>query len=151
MPARKPPKAPTKPSKAKPAKLPRTVRHVRAKVLEDPNTAKIAKRLGVPLQAYVDQVVHFVMNPKAEPSLYVVEDRDLAALGMPAPREDEMGRYLLEAAQVADAAGATGFSDPKKKLVTLADLPAVQAGGKPDPKLQAQLEKQRRVGRGRKG
>jgi hypothetical protein len=140
------------PAKPKTPKLPRTPENVRKKVLEDPNTAQIAKKLGVTLEEYVEQVVHFVMNPKAEPSLYVVEDQDLEALGMPPPDEDEMGRYLIEAVQVANAAGATGFTDAKKKLVTLSETPAAQADEEhSDPRLKAQLEKELKAGRGRKG
>lgn len=137
-------------AKKKPKKTPEAVRQA---VLADPNTKELAKKVGATVEAYVEQVVHFVMNPGAEPSLYVVEDEDLVKAGMPPPDADAMGQYLVEAVKVQQAAGATGFEGSKgKKKVTLAsgaDLPQVD-GRAADPKLKAELDKAMRAKRGAK-
>jgi hypothetical protein len=99
---------------------------IRKKVLSDPNTEQIAKRLGVPLEDYVNQVVHFVLNPNEDPNVYLVEDEDLRQMGYEPPDPEEMGRFVMnaatEAAAVADATGAkTEFVDAKKEPVKLKD------------------------------
>jgi hypothetical protein len=122
---------------------------LRKKILSDPNTAQIAKNLGVPLEDYVNQVLHFVLNPHEEPNLYVVEDAALRGMGYEPPDADAMGQYIIDAATVAQAAAPqSGFVDEKKKK--LVELPDARAGAAPqaeDPQLKAELDK-RRTGRG---
>lgn len=122
---------------------------LRKKLLSDPNTVQIAKNLGVPLEDYVKQVLHFVLHPNEEPNLYVVEDEALRAAGYEPPDADAMGQYIIDAATVAQAAEPqSGFVDEKKKK--LVDLPDARAGAAPqreDPQLKAELDK-RRTGRG---
>ena len=128
---------------------------LRKKILSDPNTEQIAKNLGVPLEEYVEQVVHFILNPHEEPNLYVAEDDALRKLGYEPPDAEAMGKFIIEAVTLAEAAtGTTGFVDGsggKKKPV---HLPDAQAAGRvpeqEDPELKAELEKQR-VGRGQQG
>jgi hypothetical protein len=125
---------------------------LRKRILEDPNTAKIAESLEVPLDEYVKQVVHFVLHPTEEPSLYIVEDADLEAMGTPAPDSEEMGRYILEAVAVAEAADKTEFVEAQKKLVQLPESPAPGTGSEQDdPKLKAEADKFRRADSGRQG
>lgn len=130
-----------------PAKDPATLR---ATLLADPTTKGIAKNLGVPLEDYVEQVLHFAANPQEEPSLYVVEDEDLRQLGYEPPDEEAMGQYLVEAVAVTDAADKTEYTAPKKKLVTLDSAPKAQPTGKTDTRLKSDLEKQLRGKRGGK-
>lgn len=130
--------------------LPKDPETLRKLVLDDPNTAKIAEKLGVALEEYANQVVQFAMNPDAEPSLYMAEDADLKSIGWEPPDPAAMGRYLIEAVTVAEASDKTEFSDPKKKLVEMPDA-AGAATGTSDPNLKAELEKQLKSDRGRKG
>lgn len=125
---------------------------LRKKLLSDPNTAQIAKNLGVPLEAYVNQVLHFVLHPNEEPNLYVVEDEALRKMGYEPPDADAMGQYIVEAATVAQAAGPrTEFVEEKKKpLVAMPDARAGEAPRKDDPQLKAELDK-RRTGRDQQG
>ena len=121
---------------------------IRKKVLDDPNTAQIAEKLGVSLDEYVNQVVFFVLNPNAEPSLYVVEDEDLRSMGEKPSTEDEVGQYLMEAIAIAKAANTstTEYAEAKKKLVEMPDTPAPSAEKPKDPTLEADVNKSRRVG-----
>jgi hypothetical protein len=132
---------------------PKDPQAVRALVLSDPNTAKIAEKLGVPLEDYVREVVHFVLNPKADASLYVVEDDDLRTAGFEPPDADAIGRFITEAAAVSSAADATEWTDPRGKKPVDLDGPrgAPEVPDKTDPKLKKDLDRALRAKRGGKG
>jgi hypothetical protein len=132
-------------------KVPKDPEALREQLMNDPDTRAIAKNLGVELEAYVAQVVHYVTNPEEEPSFYVASDEDMRSIGWEPPDPDAIGKYLIETVAVQKAAGATEFTDPKKKLVSMDDLPPVKAPEKTDEKLQAELQKQLRGKRGGKG
>ena len=138
--------APSPPSKAK-----RSPAQLRKALLDDPNTKGIARNLGVSVEHYVSQVVHFATHPAEEPSLYVVEDADLEAAGHPPPDADAMGRYLLQALQVQAATEVSDYRDGATPAVALPQAPAAQAAGRADPGLKAEVERELRSRRGRKG
>src|SRR5437879_6176664 len=103
---------------------------VRKKILADPNTAKIADTLQIPLEDYVDQVVEYVLNPKKDPDLVVIKDDDLKKLGLFAPNPREMANYLDDHLEAAEVSEVTDFTPAKKPKVTLSganEMPAVQA------------------------
>jgi hypothetical protein len=118
--------------------------------MDDPDTRGIAKNLGVDLKDYVNQVVHYVMNPKEEPTFYIVEDDDLRSMGLEPPDPEAIGRHIIDALAVSNAADSTEYTDTRKKLVSMDNLPQVQASGKTDAKLQEELKKQLRGKRGGK-
>ncbi len=92
---------------------------LRKRVLEDPYSEQIAQHLGVPLQEYVEQVVHYVLRPREEPSLYIVEDRELRAMGCEPPDPEAMGRFVIEAATLAEVEERRGGpveAEMEKKL-----------------------------------
>lgn len=132
---------------------PKDPQALRQRILDDPNTAKIAEKIGVPLEQYVADVMHFVQNPGADPSVYVVEDEDLRSKGYEPPDADAIGRYLIEAAAVASAADSTEWTDPAgKKLVDMSGpQAATQAPETTDPALKDELSKALRAGRSKKG
>jgi hypothetical protein len=74
---------------------------IRSRLLEDPNTPKLAEQLGVPLEEYVKQVMHFVQNPHEEPQLLIVNDEDLRAMGYEPPSAETLSRVLDEAVALA--------------------------------------------------
>lgn len=130
------------------AKKQLTLKMVRDRVMSDPNTAKIAKELNIPVEDYVTQVVYFVLHPEADPEMLLVEDEDLIKEGHTPPKQSEMIAYLKEAVAVAEASGATGFEDSKKKQVAL-DGGASKArrgttGTHSNAHLQDELKKQMR-------
>jgi hypothetical protein len=86
------------------SQAPQDARTLRKKVLADENTAEIARTLGVPTDEYVDQIAHFLLSPPQEPWLYVIEDEDLLAMGLVPPDREEMGRFVMDAARLAEAA-----------------------------------------------
>lgn len=124
---------------------------IRKKVLADPNTAKIAQTLGVPLEEYVEGVVHFAMNPEELPEYVVVTDEVLKekfGLG-PTPKVEEIIRTFDSNLELATVSNKTDFVAPKAKLVDLAS--AADAGTPQEQEnaaLKEDLEKQLR---GKKG
>ena len=112
---------------------------LRKRVLADENTTELARMLGVSTEEYIDHVVHFLRHHQEEPELYVVEDTDLRAMGLERPDPEEMGRFVLEAASLAEAAegrlelvpglGVAKFTQsPFGKLLVSARLSSVAGG-----------------------
>lgn len=124
---------------------------LRKKLIDDPTTEQIAKELGVTLEEYVEQVLHFAMNPEAMPDLYLVEDEDLRKMGYQPHTADEIGRYLLEYVAVASATEKTDFSEAEKKKLDLGGGAAKAEPALPkSEELQGEAEKIARVGRAQK-
>jgi hypothetical protein len=125
---------------------------LRQKIRDDPYSEQIAQHLGVSLQEYVDQVVHYVLHPKEDPGLYIVKDKDLRAMGLEPPDAQAMGRFVVEAAALAEAAdGPTRFVDSRKAPVQLEGSRARPEGEhepRMDPRLKEELERKRRNSRG---
>jgi len=125
-----------------------TLESVKQKVLADPNTAKIAKELNIPLEQYVVQVCYFILHPDADPDVILVEDADLIKMGHTPPKESEMLAYIKEAVAVSDASGDTsGFEGAKHKKVSLdggGRKRSGTTGTHSNAHLQAELKKQMR-------
>jgi hypothetical protein len=123
---------------------------IRSRLLQDPNTPKLAEQLGVPLEEYVQQVMYFVQNPHEEPQLLVVEDEDLRAMGHEPPSAEALDRILDEAVALADLTERTDFTPAKKPLVSLTGLPenpAPTASAPARSETSSELEAQLRRGR----
>jgi hypothetical protein len=99
---------------------------LREKILADPNVARLAQVLGVPLDEYVNQIGYYINNPGVQPALAMASDEDLRnKLGVEPP---------------------SGFDAPRKKTI---ELPS--QGGKAievepekaDPKLVDAVKKGR--------
>jgi hypothetical protein len=124
---------------------------VRKMVLEDPNTAKISKNLGVSLEEYVTQVVRFTLHPEDDPEVIYVSDEDLRSEGFTPPDNDALGHFIADGLKVIAASGATGFQKSQKKLVDMSDgLTPATSGSQSNAELQKALAKELRKG-GRKG
>lgn len=98
---------------------------IKKRVLEEPATAKIADELGISVDEYADQVVHFLMNPDAEPDLAVMSDADLARDdGYVPPRIEAVEGYVKELIAIQDVAeNRTEFTHGKKARVALNPAP----------------------------
>jgi hypothetical protein len=118
---------------------------IRKKVLADPNTAKLAEKLGVPLEEYVEGVVHFAMNPGELPEYVVVSDETLKeqfGLG-PSAKAAEITKLFETSLEMATLTDTTDYSAPKAKPVQLASDGGSQAPvGKQDEALKDDLKKQ---------
>jgi len=76
-----------------------TPEEIRAKVLEDPDSKRIAKAVGLELAAYADMVVDYAMNPDKEPQLQIASDEELRNAGYNPPSAEDVGKFFLAGAR----------------------------------------------------
>ncbi len=88
-------------------RLKRPVENVRAELLADPDTQRIARSVGMSLTAYVDLVLDYAQHPEKEPVLKVVSDEALRAAGYDPPTVQEVGEFFQGAAR-----GELGLGPP---------------------------------------
>ncbi len=127
-------------------KGPKNPLEIKKKILADPNTAQIAKALGVDLEEYVEGVVHFVMNPDQKPELLVVTDEVAKErFGLTLPKEAEIIQLFNTELELATVADKTDFQAARAKPVAM-DTPESPSGQRnvEDPKLKEELKKQLR-------
>lgn len=117
------------------------------KLLEDPNTEKLAESLEISLEDYISLVVHFVTTGQ-EPQLHVVKREELERHGLSTVSPESINTYIDGLVKAQEAAGVTGFAEAKKSLVASAEL--AQPDLKANPALQAELQKSLRGNRGGK-
>jgi hypothetical protein len=137
-------------------KKPIDLERMKAQLMENQETIGIAKTLGIPLEDYVAQVLHFVANPDAEPQMLVVEDADLKAQGFEVPDAKEMLDFANQQVEILEEAGElSAYKKSKEKKVDLGtrrrtegDEEVSQAG--PNPELKEAVEKELRDKRRRR-
>lgn len=116
---------------------------VRAKILADPNTARIAATVGMSLEQYVNEVLKYALNPGLEPSLLVMSDEDLERLGAPPPpRQEEIQKFVSHWIEVASAAEKTDYTDSKVNPLEL--TPHGHRVEDEEPTLRPDIERERK-------
>jgi pyruvate/2-oxoglutarate dehydrogenase complex dihydrolipoamide acyltransferase (E2) component len=121
---------------------------LREKILADPNVARLAQELGVPLDEYVNQIGYYINNPGVQPALAMASDEDLRnKLGVEPPTFQEI-EANLKASNDAFMAGQapSGFDGPRKKTIELSSQGGKAIDVDPektDPKLLDAVKKGR--------
>jgi hypothetical protein len=97
-------------------RLTRPVETVRAELLADPDTQRIAKAVGMELSAYVELVLDYALNPDKQPVLQVATDEDLREAGYNPPSAEDVAQFFISASQGELGLGApasyrTGFEN----------------------------------------
>ncbi|AEI68305.1 hypothetical protein [Corallococcus macrosporus] len=90
------------------SRLKRPVEILRAEMLADPDTQRIAKSLDMELEAYVELVLEYAQNPDKEPTLIVAPDEELRAAGYNPPTTKDVANFFIAAAN-----GELGIGPPK--------------------------------------
>lgn len=117
---------------------------LRAKILSDPNVAKIAAELEMDLDEFVNTVGYYLNNPGTEPAFMVVSDENLKKMGVTPPTAEAIEANVRASVEGFKAGQQpSGFDAPRKNTV---DLPA--AGGEQvkapvDPDLEETVKKAR--------
>lgn len=118
---------------------------LKAKILADPNVAKIAAELEVPLEEFVNQIGYYMNNPGVEPAFLVVPDDKLKSeLGVTAPTQEQLEanvRATVEAMKVGQA--PSGFDKAKKNPMALPNDGGEQVKAEADPDLEDTIKKAR--------
>jgi hypothetical protein len=138
-------------------KKPVDLEKLKRELMQNTETIGIAKELGIPLEDYVAQVMHFIVNPDAEPQMLLVEDQDLKANGFEVPDPKEILKFAEGQVKVLEEAGEiTGYNKTTKKKVDLGTRRTTEGDEEvsrvePRAELKAAVDKELKKGRGRKG
>lgn len=104
--------------------LKRPIEVVRAELLKDKDTARIAKAVGMELAEYVELVLTYAQDKDKEPMLKVVSDEELHAAGFKTLTNDEAANLLIKAAK-----GELGVNEEFEKSAFEGSGPRKSSGG----------------------
>ncbi len=117
---------------------------LRAKILADPNVAKMAAELEMSVDEFVNTVGYYLNNPGTEPAFLVVSDENLKKMGVEAPTNEQLeANVKASVAAIKAGQSPSGFDQEKKKEVELSSAggKALEAHG--DPELEDTIKKAR--------
>jgi hypothetical protein len=118
---------------------------LRAKILADPNVAKMAAELEMDLDEFVNTVGYYMNNPGVEPAFLVVSDENLRKMGVEPPTAEAIEANVRASVEAIKAGQApSGFDEPRKKnVVDLASQGGAALKINADPDLEDALKKGR--------
>jgi hypothetical protein len=85
--------------------LSRPIEVIRAELLKDPDTKRIAKAVGMDLEAYVELVLEYAQDKDKQPVLQVMSDAEARAKGFEPKTPEEAAQVIISA--VKGEGGAT--------------------------------------------
>jgi hypothetical protein len=93
---------------------------LRAKILADPNVAKIAAELEMSVDEFVNTVGYYMNNPGVEPAFLVVSDENLRKMGVEPPTAEAIEASVRASVEAFKAGQApSGFDEARSKPVAL--------------------------------
>ncbi len=93
---------------------------LRAKILADPNVAKIAAELEMSVDEFVNTVGYYMNNPGVEPAFLVVSDENLRKMGVEPPTAEAIEANVRASVEAFKAGQApSGFDEARSKPVEL--------------------------------
>jgi hypothetical protein len=93
---------------------------LRAKILSDPNVAKMAAELEMDLEEFVNTVGYYMNNPGVEPAFLVVSDENLRKMGVEPPTAEALEANVRASVEAFKAGQApSGFDEARSKPVAL--------------------------------
>lgn len=117
---------------------------LRAKILADPNVAKMAAELEMDLEVFVNTVGYYMNNPGVEPAFLVVSDENLRKMGVEPPTAEAIEANVRASVEAFKAGQApSGFEDARKKSVSLAPQGGEAVETKANPGLEDAVKKGR--------
>ncbi len=117
---------------------------LRAKILADPNIAKMAAELEMDLDTFVNTVGYYMNNPGVEPAFLVVSDENLRKLGVEPPSAEAIEANVRASVEAIKAGQSpSGFDEPRKKAVEMSSLGGEPVKIKADPGLENAVKKER--------
>ncbi|MFY1827412.1 hypothetical protein ACN47A_15940 [Myxococcus fulvus] len=120
--------APAKPKRG----LKRPIEVVRAELLNDADTKKIAKAVGMKLEDYVELVLKYAQDKDLEPELNIVPDEELKKNGITPVTSDEAADLLIRGMKGELPGSAPDFDNSKFEKPT-----SGAAAGKPSLSVDA--------------
>lgn len=128
--------------------LKRPIEEIRAELMKDPDTARIAKAVGMELPAYVDKVLDYLQYPEKRPVFEVADEEDMRATGYEPMSEQDVHDLFAAAARGDLTPGAqyqkSGFDaapgGKKAPVTTVPPSGAAPSGPQDDAKRQELME-----------
>ena len=117
---------------------------LRAKILSDPQVAKMAAELKMPLDRFVNTIGYYMNNPGTEPAFLVVSDENLRKMGVTPPTIEQLEadvKASVEAFNIGQ--GPSGFDAPRKSMVELPSQGGEVVQAEPDRALEDAVRKAR--------
>lgn len=116
----------------------------RAKILADPNVAKMAAELEMPVEEFVNTIGYYLNNPGTEPAFLVVSDENLKKMGVDAPSPEALEASVRASVEAIKAGQSpSGFDAAKKKAVDLSSAGGKAVEAPTDPDLEDTVKKAR--------
>jgi hypothetical protein len=88
--------------------LKKPIEEIRAELMKDPDTARIAKAVNMELPAYVEKVLDYLQHPEKRPVYDVADEADLRAAGY-TPKSEEDIREVFQAVVNGDLDPASKY------------------------------------------
>lgn len=128
---------------------------IRKKIMADPNIAKIAEKLGMNYEAFVELVMKYALNPGLQPMVHVMSDADIRAMGAEPPDKDKMIAFLKERVDIQAITDKSKFADPNSQRERVQNAipvppPASAAPGQVRQDLKEELDRELSTGKGKK-
>lgn len=118
---------------------------LRAKILADPNVAKMAAELQMDLDEFVNTVGYYMNNPGVEPAFLVVSDENLRKMGVEPPSAEAIEDNVRESVEAIKAGkvgqARSGFEEPRKRTMDLSGQGGEGVKTKAEPGLDDALKK----------
>lgn len=89
--------------------LKKPVEELRAELLADERTQRYAKKLNMPLEAYVEKVLYYATHPEEQPVFNVLPEDQVKAMG--GATVGEVKSWLEKADRGEIALGPKGYTD----------------------------------------
>lgn len=116
----------------------------KAKILSDPNVAKIAAELGMSVDEFANTVGYYLNNPDTEPGFLVVSDENLRKMGVEPPSAEAIEANVRATVELIKAGtNPSAFQDAKRKTVELEAQGEQLKPTKVDPDLEDTVKKAR--------
>ncbi|MCP3138174.1 hypothetical protein [Pyxidicoccus xibeiensis] len=115
---------------------------LRAKILADPNVAKIAAELEMDIDTFVNTVGYYLNNPGVEPAFLVASDENLRKMGVEPPSAEALEANVRASVEAFKAGQSpSGFDAPRKKAVDMSSMGGEPVKIKADPGLEDAVKK----------
>jgi hypothetical protein len=136
-------------------KLKKPIEEIRAELMKDPHTARIAKAVQMELGPYVEKVLEFLEYPDRKPTFNIADEADARATGYVPKTEKDIHDIFaavvngdLDPANKYQKSGFEAGAEARKGPVTDAPAGAMPSAPKDDAERQALMDQVKKSGGG---
>lgn len=133
--------------------LKKPIEEIRAELMKDKDTARIAKAVNMELPDYVEKVLEYLQYPDRRPTFELAPDEELRAVGYNPPGEKEVHDLFaavasgeLDPTNKFQKSGFEGASGARKPTVTEVPASGVAPSGPQDEAKRQELMEQIKKG-----